>query len=124
MLPTGSLSAGKALMTTDDMQKFGKESMDMAMTSFGAWTKNTQAIATEVSNYSRRSLEGVAAGWQKLASAKSLERAMEVQNGCLTSSCEDLVAEASHQLGELCLDLAREAYTPFEGMLGKASGMK
>ena len=35
-------------MSTDPMQKFGKESMDMAMKAFGVWTKNTQAIASEV----------------------------------------------------------------------------
>ena len=45
-------------MTTDQMQKFGKDSMDMAMASFGAWTKNAQAIATEVADYSKKSFEG------------------------------------------------------------------
>ena len=35
-------------MSVDPMQKFGKQGMDMAMTAFGAWTKNAQAIATEV----------------------------------------------------------------------------
>jgi hypothetical protein len=32
-------------MSTDPMQKFGKENVDMAMATFGAWTKNAQAIA-------------------------------------------------------------------------------
>jgi hypothetical protein len=41
--------------TTDQMQKMSKDSMDMAMASFGAWTKNAQAIATEI----RRLLEEV-----------------------------------------------------------------
>ncbi len=44
-------------MTTDQMNKFGKDSMDMAMTSFGAWTKNAQAIASEVAEYSKKSFE-------------------------------------------------------------------
>ena len=44
-------------MSTDPMQKFGKDSMDMAMTTFGAWTKNAQAIATEFAGYSKRSFE-------------------------------------------------------------------
>ena len=33
-------------MTANEM-KFGKDGMDMAMTSFGAWTKSAQAIAAE-----------------------------------------------------------------------------
>jgi hypothetical protein len=37
------------------MQKFGKDSMDMAMAAFGAWTKNAQAIASEFADYSKRS---------------------------------------------------------------------
>ena len=52
-------------MTTDEMQKFGKESMDMAMASFGAWSKNAQAIASEVADYSKKSFEGSAAALGK-----------------------------------------------------------
>jgi phasin family protein len=110
-------------MNTDEMQKFGKEGMDMAMNSFGAWTKNTQMIATEVANYSKKSFEESAAAWQKLVGAKSLEKAMEVQNEYLKSSYEDFVAEAS-KLSALYLDLAKDAYKPFEGVLGKASSMR
>ena len=80
-------------MSTDPMQKFGKESMDMAMTSFGAWAKNAQAIATEVADYSKKSFEDSAAAFEKLIGAKSLEKAMEVQTEYLRSSYEELVAE-------------------------------
>jgi phasin family protein len=110
-------------MTTDQMNKFGKDSMDMAMTSFGAWTKNAQAIASEVVDYSKKSFEESAAAWEKLVGAKSLEKAMEVQSEYLKSSYEDLVAQST-KLGELYVDLAKEAYKPFEGVLAKASAMK
>jgi len=109
-------------MTNDQMQKFGKESMDMAMSSLGAWTKNAQAIATEVADYSKKSFEGSAAAWEKLLGAKSLDKLMEVQSEYLKSSYEDFVAEST-KLGELYADLAKEAYKPFEGMM-KASGAK
>jgi phasin family protein len=110
-------------MTTDQMNKFGKDSMDMAMTSFGAWTKNAQAIASGVVDYSKKSFEDSAAAWEKLVGAKSLEKAMEVQSEYLKSSYEDLVAQST-KLGELYVDLAKEAYKPFEGVLAKASAMK
>lgn len=51
-------------MSTDPMQKFGKDSMDMAMTTFGAWTKNAQAIATEFADYSKRSFDDSTAPWR------------------------------------------------------------
>ncbi len=105
-------------MTTEEMQKFGKDSMETAMASFGAWTKSAQAIAVEVADYSKKSIEGSAAAWERLLGAKSLEKAMEVQSEYLKSSYEDFVAEAT-KLGELYADLAKEAYKPFEGALGE-----
>ena len=110
-------------MTSDDMQKFSRDSMDMALSSFGAWTKGTQAIATEVADFSRKSVEGSKAAWEKLAGAKTLEKAIEVQSEYVKSAYESYVAEAT-KLGELYLDLAKEAYKPFEGVLAKASAVK
>jgi len=108
-------------MSTDPMQKFGKESMDMAMKAFGVWTKNTQAIASEVADYSKKSFEDSAAAFQKLVGAKSLEKAMEVQTEYLQSSYEELVAETA-KIGELYADLAREAYKPFEKRADEDAG--
>jgi phasin family protein len=109
-------------MNTDQMQKMSKDSMDMAMASFGTWTKNAQAIATEVADYSKKSFEGSAAAWEKLMGAKSLEKAMEVQSEYLKSSYEGFVAQST-KLGELYAGLAKEAYKPFEGVMANA-GMK
>jgi phasin family protein len=105
-------------MINEDMQKFGKDGLDMAMSSFGAWTKGAQAIAVEVVDYSKKSAESSAAAWEKLIGAKSVEKAMEVQGEYLKSSYEGFVAEAT-KLGELYVDLAKEAYKPFEGAFAK-----
>jgi phasin family protein len=110
-------------MTTEEMQKFGKDNMEMTMSSFGAWTKGAQAIAAEMVDYSKKSVEGSAAVWEKLVGAKTLENAMEVQSQYLKSSYEDFVAQAT-KLGELYVELAREAYKPFESAVAKASAMK
>lgn len=107
----------------DQMNKFGQDSMDMALNSFGAWTKNVQAIASEVADYSKKAFEDSAAAWEKLVSAKSVEKAMEVQSEYLKSSYEDFIAQST-RLGELYVDLAKEAYKPFEGMLAKTAAMK
>jgi hypothetical protein len=110
-------------MTNEDVQNFGKSSMDMALTSLGAWTKGAQAIAVEVVDYSKKSAESSAAAWEMLIGAKSVEKALEVQSQYLRSSYEDFVAETT-KLGELYVDLAKQAYKPFEGALAKASAMK
>jgi phasin family protein len=106
------------IMAPEDMQKLGKEGMEMAMSSLGAWTKSAQAIAAEVVDYSKKSVEDSAAAWEKLLGAKTLEKAMEVQTDYLKSSYEDFVAEAT-KIGELYVDLAKETYKPFEGALAK-----
>jgi phasin family protein len=108
-------------MTTEEMQKLGKDSVETMMSSLGAWTKNAQVIATEITDYSKKSIEDSAAAWERLLGAKSMEKAMEIQGAYLKSSYEDFVAEAT-KLGELYVDFAKEAYKPFEGALAKVSG--
>ena len=110
-------------MTTEDISKLGKDSMELAMNSFGAWSKSAQAIAAEVADYSKKSVEGSAAHWEKLIGVKSLEKAVEVQSEFLKASYEGFVAEAT-KLGELYLDFAKESYKPFESAYAKVSTLK
>ena len=105
-------------MTTEEMQKFSKDSMENAMASFGALSKSAQAIAAEVAGYSKKSMEDSAAAWERLMSTKSLEGAMEVQTSYLKSSYEGFVAEAT-KISELYADFAKEAYKPFESAYAK-----
>ena len=67
-------------MSADPMQQFGKEGMDMAMTACNAWTRNAQAIATAVADYSKKSFEDSAAAFQKLSDSSTLP-AEEVSRG-------------------------------------------
>lgn len=107
----------------DPMQKFGKEGMDQAMASFGVWSKNAQVIATELANFSKKYFEGSAAAMEKLMAAKSPETAMQVQSEYIKSAYENFVAQST-KISELYMEAAKEAYKPFEGMLGKMPNMK
>lgn len=111
------------LKNIDEMQKFSKDNMDAAMKSAGATSKSVQAIATEVTTYSKKSFEDGTAAFEKLLGAKTLEKAIEVQSEYAKSAYEGFVAEAT-KLGELYADLAREAYKPFEGYLAKMTPAK
>ncbi len=110
-------------MSTEEIHKFGKDSMDMALSSLGAWTEGAQAIAVEVLDYSKKSAEGSAAAWKKVMNAKGLEQAIEVQTEYLKSSYEEFIARAT-KLGEIYVGLAKVAYRPLEGALGKATTPK
>ena len=65
----------------DDIQKFGQHNMDTAMKTFGEWNKGWQAIAAEMTDYTKRSFEESTATFEKLLSAKSVEQAIEIQSG-------------------------------------------
>jgi len=104
----------------DDMQQFGKDSMDATLKSFGACSKSAQAIAVELADYSKKVFEQGTAATEKLFGAKSLEKAFEVQSDYVKSAYEGFVAEAT-KLGELYTDLAKEAYKPFESSFGKVA---
>ena len=107
----------------DEAQQFGKENMDAALKSFGAWSKSMQAIAIELADYSKRAFEQGTAAAEKLIGAKSLDKAFEVQSDYMKNSYEGFVAQAS-KLGELYADLAKEAYRPFESQLGKVTSVR
>jgi hypothetical protein len=104
----------------EDFQKLGKDNMDLALKSFGNFNKGVQAIAVEMADYSKKSFEQGAATAEKLVSAKSLDQAVEVQSDFVKSSYEGFVAQAT-KIGELYVDLAKEAYKPIEGAVAKAT---
>jgi phasin family protein len=106
----------------DEMQQLRKDSMDAATKSFGAMSKCFQAIATEVANYSKRSLEDHTAAMEKLMTAQSPEKAMEVQTEYVKSAYEAFVGQAT-KIAELYADLGKECYKPFVGIIGKKTSM-
>lgn len=108
------------LNNIDDIQKLNKDSMDIVMQSFGSVTKGVQAIVSEVADYQKKSFEDGSAAVEKIASAKSLDKAFEVQSDFVKSAYENYVGELT-KLGEMFGDLAREAYKPYENALTKAS---
>jgi phasin family protein len=111
------------LKNVDEMQKLGKDNVEAAVKAFGATSKGFQAIAAEVTNYSKKSFEDGAAAVERLLGAKTLEKAIEIQSEYAKTAYEGFVAEAT-KLGELYADLAKEAYKPFEGYLAKVTPAK
>jgi hypothetical protein len=111
------------LKNFEDIQKLGKDNVDVAMKQFGTVSKGWQAIATEVADYSKKSFEDGSAALEKLFGAKSVEKAIEVQSDYVKTAYEGFVAEAT-KLGELYTDLAKESYKPLEGFLAKVNPTK
>jgi hypothetical protein len=97
----------------DDIQKLSKDNVDATMKSFGAVSKTSQAIAAEFADYSKKSFEDGSKVLEKLFSAKTLDKAIEIQTDYAKSAYEGFVAQAT-KIGDLYADLAKETYKPFE----------
>lgn len=107
----------------EDMQKLGKENMDVAMKSFGTFSKGVQSLAVEFADYQKKSFEEGTAALEKLMSAKSLDKAIEVQTDYVKSAYEGMVGQMT-KMSELYVDMTKDAYKPFEGIVGKVAASK
>lgn len=108
------------MVKVEDFQAYGKEQFDAAVQSATVYSKGVQAIALEISDYSKKSFEEGGAYIEKLVGVKSPEKALEVQTDYAKAAYEGFVAEAN-KLGEMYAALAKDAYKPFEGYFAKVS---
>jgi hypothetical protein len=106
----------------EDFQKVGKETVDVAVKSFGSATKSMQAIATQTADYSKKSFEQSSAMMENLAGIKTLDKAYEVQADYAKSAYEDFVSFAS-KVGELYTSFAKDSVKPYEMMVSKAQSV-
>jgi len=100
----------------EDFQKLGQQNVDTAMKMVGEWSKGWQAIAAEMTDYTKRSFEEGTATVEKLLSAKSFEQAVEIQTGYAKRAYDDYMHQVS-KIGGLYAELAKEAYKPVEKAL-------
>ncbi len=100
-----------------------KDSLDMTAKSFGEVSKSAQAIASQITDYSKQSVEDGSKVMAKLFGAKSLEQAIEIQSEYAKASYERFVTETT-KIGELCANLVKETYKSFENNLSKATSTR
>ena len=106
------------VQSAEELQKLGKENVDVALKSFGVWSKGAQAIAIEVAEYTKSSFELSTSTLEKLLGAKTLDQAVEIQQGYFKAAYEAAVSETT-KLGELYSDLCKQAYKPYEAVFAK-----
>lgn len=102
------------VQTAEDFKQLSKDNVENAVKSFGVLSKNAQAIAVEMADYTKSSFEQGTAALEKMMGAKSVDQAIEIQQSYLKSAYEGAVAQAT-KMGELYTELAKEACKPFEG---------
>ena len=102
----------------EDFQKFGKEQFEAATSVGSAWTKGVQQIATEATDYSKKSFEASSSMMEKLMGVKSVEKAVEIQTEFAKQSYEAFIAQST-KFGELFTNLAKDSFKPVEEVFAK-----
>jgi hypothetical protein len=95
-----------------DFKKVSRVEMNNYLQTMGEWNKSWQAIATEMTDYSKRSFDDGVAVFQKLASAKSVPEAVEIQTIYAKSAYEDYMQQMS-KIGGMYQTFAKDAFKPF-----------
>jgi len=103
---------------SDQVQRAGKDGFDAAVSSFGEVNKGFQAIAAEITDYSKKAFEDSTRAFEQLIGAKSIEQAIEIQSQYAKKAYDTYVAEMS-KLGEMYVGLAKDAYKPVEVAFNK-----
>ncbi|MBO6716629.1 MAG: phasin family protein [Rhizobiaceae bacterium] len=103
----------------EDTTKASREMMDTGLKSFASLSKNLQTLASEAGDYSKASWENGSATLEKLFSAKSFDKAVEIQTDYAKKAYEGFVAQAA-KMGDIYAEMAKDAYKPFENAVAKA----
>ena len=107
-------------MDINDAQKFGKDQMEQFSASAAAVARGFQTLASETTEYSKRSLESTCSFIEMLTGVKSVETAIQLQSEFVKSQFDGFVAQAT-KVGEIYKDIAKEAFRPMESAMNKGT---
>jgi len=97
----------------EEYQRLSKEGLDAATRSVGEVNKGFQALAAEMTDYSKRTFEDIFRAWEELLGAKSVGQAFEIQSQYAKKAYDTYISEMS-KLGEMYVAIARNASKPVE----------
>jgi phasin family protein len=104
----------------EEFQKLGKSNFEAAVANLGNTAKNVQVLATETTDFSKKTFQDSTEVVEKLATAKSLDKVFEIQTAYSKSAYENFVAYST-KVGEVMSAIAKDAVKPFEAAVAKAS---
>ena len=97
----------------EDFQKISQSQIEQASATAASVARGFQAIATETTDYSKRSIESTSSFMEKLFGAKSVNTAIQLQTEFAKSQFEGLLAQ-TNKITEIYRDIAKEAFKPVE----------
>ena len=107
--------------SVEEFQALSKEGFEAYVTAATAMTKGFQTIASESADYSRKSFEKGTQAIEKVMAAKSVEKALELQQCFVKEAYESFLSQAT-RFNELYAAALKEAYKPFEAQVAHVTG--
>ena len=111
------------MVKLDDMQKTTTDNLEATRHSFEGATRVTQEIASQMADYSKRSIEQGTKTIEKLLTAKSPDKAFEVQTEYARAAYEDCVSHAT-KLGQLYTELAQQSFKSYQDFASKLTPVR
>jgi hypothetical protein len=103
----------------DEIQVMGQTNIEATTNAFQTFSKNAQTIASEIADYSQRSIENGGKAIEKLFAVKSPDKAFEVQTEFAKAAYEDFTAQVT-KLTSMYAELAKEVFRPYESLVAKS----
>ena len=105
------------------LNKSDKAQSEASTASVAIFNTRLLAIAAEVTDYSKQSLDNRLAFVEKLLGDKSFDSVIRIQSEYAKMSYEGFVAQST-KLGELYSNLAKAAFKPIEVAIANSRGTK
>ena len=109
----GQEAQEQAKRVGQEFQKAAEGGFDAANRSLGEVNKGFQALATEMTDFSKRRFEDVFHAWEQLLRARSFGDVVDVQTRYAQKAYDAYMSEMS-KLGEMYIGMMRDASKPVE----------
>ena len=87
-----------------EIQKVAKDGFDATVRSFGETSKSFQAVAAEVTDYSKTAFQDGTRAFEQLIGAKSVEQAIEIQSQYAKKAYETHICRNVEARRDVCRD--------------------
>ena len=94
-----------------EFQRAAERGLEAASQSFSEANRGFQALAAEMTDYSKRAFEDAMRTWEQLIGVRSLEKALDIQSQYAKRVYENHMAELS-KLAEMYTGMMRDASKP------------
>ena len=109
----GQEAQERAQRVGHEFQKAAEGGFEAASRSISEVNKGFQALAAEMTDYSKKAFDDAIRTWEQLIGVRSLEQANEIQTQYAKRVYENHMAELS-KLGEMCVGMVQAASKPVE----------